>query len=110
MVHPALRSLSRLISFLLASSTSLAILLAPRLIATQSNRVPHGFLALAMLGGCCAWLHAFGFNPRFRFLKLFQSPIIAWMLITLGIAGILHRNGMLLPAPSPDQSPPTHTE
>ena len=93
--HSTRHTLARLVSLLLAAGTSLTVLLAPRLIAAESIHVPHGLLALTMLGVSCAWVHAFDLRPRHAILKLCFSPAIAWPLIALGLLGILHRSGNL---------------
>lgn len=78
-----------MISLILAAGITLAILLVPRLIATESGQVPHGYLVLTLLGTSCAWMHTFGLRPQARLLRICFSPSVAWLLMALGIVGII---------------------
>lgn len=80
------RRLARLISLLAAAGLSLAILINPRFIATESSQVPHGAFALTMIGVCLCWLHAFDFRPSRGLLRHAVAPLPAWHALGLGLA------------------------
>jgi predicted membrane protein len=53
--------------------------------------VPHGFLALLMMGMSAAWVHGFGFVPQNRILRVLFSPLVAWPVILIGVWGVFLR-------------------
>lgn len=83
--------LARTVSILAALAIVAIVVLYPRLIATSAAEVPHGFLALLLLGMSCAWVHGFGFVPQNRFLRVAFSPLVAWPVIAIGIWGVFLR-------------------
>ncbi len=86
-----LQKLARAASLLAAASIVAVIVLYPRLVAEDSASVPHGFLAVLMMGMSAAWVHGFGFVPQHRVLRVIFSPLVAWPLIALGLWGVFIR-------------------
>ncbi len=83
--------LSRVASLAAACAIVAVIVLYPRLIAADAASVPHGFLALLLMGMSAAWVHGFGFVPERRVLRVVFSPLVAWPLIALGLWGVFLR-------------------
>lgn len=81
----------RTLSLLAAAAIVAVIVLYPRLVAETSSDVPHGFLAVLMIGMSCAWVHGFGFIPQNRLLQTAFSPLVAWPAIALGVWGVFFR-------------------
>ena len=82
---------ARAASLLAAAAIVAVLVLYPRLVAADSASVPHGFLAVMLMGISAAWVHGFGFIPEHRLLRIVFSPIIAWPLIALGAWGVFFR-------------------
>ncbi len=85
------RGLARVVSLLAAITVVAVVVLYPRLIAEDSTSVPHGFLALLMMGMSAAWVHGFGFVPQNRILRVLFSPLVAWPVILIGVWGVFLR-------------------
>jgi predicted membrane protein len=78
---------ARALSLALALSVTAVVVAAPRLFATSMHEVPHGPLALLMLGMSAAYVHGVGYVPRHRGLRPFAGPLVAWSFI--GVAAAL---------------------
>lgn len=78
---------ARALSLALALSVTAVVVAAPRLFATSMHDVPHGLLALLMLGMSAAYVHGVGYVPRHRRLRPLAGPLVAWPLV--GIAAAL---------------------
>lgn len=87
----AVGRLARAVSLLAAVSVAAVIILYPRLVAEDTVSVPHGFLAVLLMGMSAAWVHGFGFVPENRILRVLFSPVVAWPVITLGTWGVFLR-------------------
>lgn len=83
--------LARAVSLLVAVAIVVVIVLYPRLVAEDSASVPHGFLAVLLMGMSAAWVHGFGFVPERRVLRIIFSPLVAWPLIAVGVWGVFLR-------------------
>lgn len=83
--------LARAASLIAAAVIVAVIVLYPRLVAEDSSSVPHGFLALLLMGMSAAWVHGFGFIPEHRVLRILFSPLVAWPLIAVGVWGVFLR-------------------
>lgn len=81
----------RVVSLLAAAAIVAIIVVYPRLVAETSSEVPHGFLAVLLIGMSFAWVHGFGFIPKNRLLQTAFSPLVAWPVITLGVWGVFFR-------------------
>lgn len=87
----AVGHLARAVSLLAAVSVAAVIILYPRLVAEDTVSVPHGFLAVLLMGMSAAWVHGFGFVPENRILRVLFSPVVAWPVIALGTWGVFLR-------------------
>lgn len=83
------RKLSRLISLLAAAGLSLSILINPLFIATESRQVPHGALALTMIGVCLCWLHALDLRLTRGPISRALALVTAWTLLGIGLILLL---------------------
>ena len=81
----------RSVSLLSATAIATIVVIYPRLIAESAGDVPHGFLALLLIGMSCAWVHGFGFVPQQKLLRVSFSPLVAWPIIAIGIWGVFLR-------------------
>lgn len=77
-------SFCKTITFLTALSLCLLVVFYPRAIATDMTSVPHGWMALMLLGMSAAWVYGLGFTPQNFALRLFFHPITAWTLMIFG--------------------------
>lgn len=75
---------ARFISIVMALTVTVGVVCFPRLIAVDMHTVPHGWLVCLLLGMSFSYVHAFGFIPNNRYLRILFSPIVAWPLIILG--------------------------
>ena len=71
----------RALSLVLALSVTAVVVAAPRLLAGSMHEVPHGLLALLLLGMSAAYVHGVGYVPRRRWLRPLAGPLVAWPLI-----------------------------
>lgn len=78
---------ARALSLGLALALTLLVTSCPRLFAHSTSELPHGLLALLMLGICGAYVHGVGFVPQQRWLRVLLGPFAAWPL--LGVAGLM---------------------
>jgi predicted membrane protein len=78
---------ARSFSLGLALAVTLLVIAYPRLLAQSMNDVPHGVLALLMLGMSAAYVHGVGYVPETGWLRPLFGPLAAWSLI--GISGCL---------------------
>lgn len=72
---------ARALSLAMALSVTAVVVAAPRLFATSMHDVPHGLLALLLLGMSAAYVHGVGYVPRHRWLRPLAGPLVAWSLI-----------------------------
>ena len=82
---------ARAASLLAAAAIVAVLVLYPRLVAADSASVPHGFLAVMLMGMSAAWVHGFGFVPENRILSVLFSPIVAWPVMLIGAWGVFLR-------------------
>ncbi|MBO5658298.1 MAG: cyd operon YbgE family protein [Duodenibacillus sp.] len=85
------RTFARVISILMAAAVVAIIVLYPRMIANTGAEVPHGFLAILMIGMSFAWVHGFGFIPHNSVLKRIFTPYVAWPILAIGLWGVFIR-------------------
>lgn len=85
------RTFARLLSILMAAAVVAIIVLYPRMIANTGAEVPHGFLAILMIGMSFAWVHGFGFVPHNNVLKQLFTPFVAWPILAVGLWGVFIR-------------------
>lgn len=81
----------RAISLLMAATIAAVVIVYPRLIAHDASEVPHGFLAILLMGMSGAWVHGFGFVPEHRVLRIIFGPLVAWPVVLVGLWGVFFR-------------------
>ena len=72
----------------LASAFALMILVTvfPRGLTTaDGSPISHGVLAFIMWGMSAGFVHGVGFIPRNNALRLLLGPVIAWLLMGVGL-------------------------
>lgn len=74
--------ISRLISFMMATSLSLTLLFAAPLFADKIQGSGRGILMLCLLGIAGGFIHGVGFNPRPIVFKFLFNPWVSRLLMT----------------------------
>ena len=72
----------------LASALALMILVTvfPRgLTVADGSPISHGVLTLIMWGMSAGFVHGVGFVPRNKVLRVLLGPVIAWLLVGVGL-------------------------
>jgi predicted membrane protein len=72
----------------LASALALMILVTvlPRGLTTaEGSAINHGVLSLIMWGMSAGFVHGVGFIPRNRVLRVLLGPVVAWLLMGVGL-------------------------
>jgi predicted membrane protein len=72
----------------LASALALMTLITlfPRgLTVENGSPVSHGVLTLIMWGMSAGFVHGVGFVPRNRVLRVLLGPVVAWLLMGVGV-------------------------
>lgn len=69
---------ARLFSFVLATGLSVALLVMPHLVATDTQDLEHGPLSLALLGISAGFVHGVGYVPLLTLWRWLFSPYVAW--------------------------------
>jgi predicted membrane protein len=82
---------ARFVSLALALAVTLVVTAYPRLFAHSMHDVPHGGLALLMIGMSLAYVHGVGYVPTTRWLRPLFGPLAAWALIALAAAMLAWR-------------------
>jgi predicted membrane protein len=77
---------ARFVSLALALAVTGLVTAYPRFIAQSMHEVPHGWLALLMIGMSLAYVHGVGYVPTTRWLRPLFGPLAAWPLIALAAA------------------------
>lgn len=72
---------ARLVSFLLASGLSVALLAMPHLVASDMRELDHGPLSLGLLGISAGFVHGVGYVPLMAIWRWLFSPYLAWPLM-----------------------------
>ncbi len=83
--------------FSLVSALALMALMTvyPRGLTHDGVAIDHGLLTLVMWGLSAGFVHGVGFVPRHRLPRILLGPIVAWLLMGLGIAFfIVHFSGV----------------
>ncbi len=74
------------ISLLTALALMLLVTLLPRALATaDGSPINHGTLMLIMWGLSAGFVHGVGFVPRHPVLRLLLGPVVAWLLMGVGL-------------------------
>jgi len=79
----------RLVSFALAVTLTVLVLVYPRAIATGINDIRHGLLSLLMWGIAIGFIHGVGFVPRLAVWRAVFHPLLGWTLMVGGIVLLL---------------------
>jgi predicted membrane protein len=75
------------ISLAAALALMALVTLLPRGLATaDGSPINHGVLMLIMWGMSAGFVHGVGFVPRNRVLRVVLGPVIAWLLMGVGLA------------------------
>jgi cyd operon protein YbgE len=82
---------ARALSLVLALSVTAFVVAYPRFFAQSMHEVPHGWLALLMIGMSLAYVHGVGYVPRTRLLRPVFGPLAAWPLIGLAALTLASR-------------------
>lgn len=82
----------RALTFILGLTVMISVVTYPRFIATDMHSVPHGWLAVLMLGMSACFVYGSGFRPDNRFLRILFSAPIAWALVAVGASAVLLKN------------------
>ncbi len=77
---------ARWLSLTLAAALAVLVTVYPPAIA----HMPHGEISLVIWGICAGFVHGMGFDPENRYWRALFSPWIAWLLMGLGIYGMVH--------------------
>jgi predicted membrane protein len=76
----------RAVSLALALAVTAVVTACPHLFARSVHEVPHGLLAVLMLGMSAAYVHGVGYVPQRQWLQPLVGPLAAWPLI--GVAAV----------------------
>ncbi len=76
---------ARRLSLLMAASLATLITLYPLPLAHMS----HGILTMLIWGICAGFVHGMGFDPQSRAWRWLFSPVLAWVLMGLGVVAII---------------------
>jgi len=79
---------ARGLSLVMAVGLSALILIYPKAIARSATEIDHGMLSLLMWGIAAGFVHGVGFVPEHRLLRILLGPIVAWLLMGLGLFNI----------------------
>ena len=80
------RGWARGISLVTAIALMLLVTLFPRaLTAEDGSPISHGVLTLIMWGMSAGFVHGVGFVPRNRILRVLLGPVVAWLLMGVGL-------------------------
>lgn len=80
---------ARLVSLLAAGILALVIMIYPVVLSQDGAAPSHGLLALVMLGISAGFIHGVGFKPEALAWKWLFHPLLAWLLMALGLVLIL---------------------
>jgi predicted membrane protein len=75
---------TRILSFAVAGSFSLVILLYPYLLTGVPPWRVHTGLPIMMLGAAGQFMHGLGFVPRIAAIRIVFHPVMAWLLFVAG--------------------------
>ena len=75
---PLYSSWARALSFVIATLLSLAILVMPQLVATDTAALKHGPLSLGMVGISIGFVHGVGYVPQMTVWRWLFSPYLGW--------------------------------
>jgi cyd operon protein YbgE len=74
------------ISLVTALALMFLVTLMPRALATaDGSPISHGTLMLIMWGLSAGFVHGVGFVPRRPVLRMLLGPVIAWLLMGMGM-------------------------
>ena len=77
---------ARGVSLLAALTLMLLVTLLPRGLTTEDGSpIGHGMLTLIMWGLSAGFVHGVGFVPRNRILRVLLGPVVAWLLMAVGL-------------------------
>ena len=77
---------ARALSLTSALALMILVTLLPRGLATaDGSPINHGVLSLIMWGMSAGFVHGIGFIPRHPVLRVVLGPVIAWLLMSVGI-------------------------
>jgi len=79
---------ARLLSLLMAVVLSALILIYPRAIATSVTDINHSMLSLLMWGIAAGFVHGVGFVPEHWLWRVLLGPVMAWLLMAMGLVFI----------------------
>lgn len=79
-----LQSAARFASFSAALAVLVLIVAYPRIIASDMQDVPHGWLVLTMFGMSFLFIYGIGFSPQNRILKYLMHPLAGWAALIAG--------------------------
>jgi len=79
---------ARMLSLLIAITTSLGLLAWPQLVVTADGHVNHLWLLLLMWGIAAGFVHGVGFIPRNHVLRVVLGPMAAWAVPVLVMVAI----------------------
>jgi predicted membrane protein len=73
-----------MLSLIIASTTSVAILLIPQLMTSADNITNHGQLMVVLFGVMLSFIHGVGFRATAQAYRLLTHPFLGWILIVIG--------------------------
>ena len=80
------RGWARGVSLATAFALMLLVTLFPRpLTVEDGSPISHGVLTLIMWGMSAGFVHGVGFVPRNRLLRVLLGPVVAWLLMGVGL-------------------------
>ncbi|MEG3788905.1 cyd operon YbgE family protein [Lysobacter sp. CCNWLW3] len=77
--------MARVVSLLMASGLSLALLFLPAMRGGEMTPAGHGLLSPLMLAICAGFVHAVGYRPLRPWLRVALHPVLLWPAM-LGLA------------------------
>ncbi|MEG0820992.1 MAG: cyd operon YbgE family protein [Burkholderiaceae bacterium] len=89
--NSVLARLARGLSLAVGLAVTASVAVYPRMYATDMQDVPHGLMALLMIGMSACYVHGIGFVPRNPVLRLAFSPLVAWPLVAYAAWAIATR-------------------
>ena len=77
---------ARAVSLVSALALMILVTVFPRgLTVADGSPISHGALTLIMWGMSAGFVHGIGFVPRSKVLRVLLGPVIAWLLMGVGM-------------------------
>lgn len=83
---PARVGVARALTFFVALTVSLVLLLDPYVLGSRLSWRIHAGLPLLMTGVSISFAYALGFKPDGRALRAALHPLVGWLLLVAGMA------------------------